>query len=121
MAAATDDGTTFAFETAVYGELRRRRMTARLGEISMLKLESGKEVDFVVGDATTASAQMLVQACFAMDDAKTEARETEALREAMARFGTGEGVIVTFDEEHDIEVPEGVIRVVPAWKWLLGG
>lgn len=121
MAAATDDGTTFAFETAVYGELRRRRMTARLGEISMLKLESGKEVDFVVGDATTESAQMLVQACFAMDDAKTEARETEALREAMARFGTGEGVIVTFDEERDIEVPEGVIRVVPAWKWLLGG
>ena len=56
-----------------------------------------------------------------MDDAKTEARETEALREAMARFGTGEGVIVTFDEERDIEVPEGVIRVVPAWKWLLGG
>lgn len=40
---ATDDGLTFSFETAVYLELRRRRASGRLGDISMLKLPSGKK------------------------------------------------------------------------------
>ena len=61
----------------------------------------------------------LVQVCFAMDDAKTCEREVSALREAMARFDREEGLIITFDDERDIVVPEGTIRVRPAWKWLL--
>lgn len=41
------------------------------------------------------------------------------LQEAMARFEKDTATIVTFDEETDINVPEGVIHVAPSWKWLL--
>ena len=87
----------------------------------MLKLASGKEVDFVEGDALADEAFSLVQVCFSMDDPKTRKRELSAMQEAMARFRREEGLIVTFDDEADIQVPEGVIRVRPAWKWLLEG
>lgn len=116
---ATSDGLAFSFETVVYLELRRRRRSGRLGDIAMLKLASGKEVDFVEGDAALEEASVLVQVCFDMSSAKTEAREVSALQEAMERFGCGESYIVTFDEERDIEVAPGVIKVRPAWKWLL--
>ncbi len=119
MSIATADGLCFALETAVYLELRRRRLSGRLGDIAMLKLPSGKEVDFVEGDALVDEVSTLVQVCFAMDDAKTCEREVSALREAMARFDREECLIITFDDERDIVVPEGTIRVRPAWKWLL--
>lgn len=121
LSIATADGLTFALETAVYLELRRRRRAGRLGDIAMLKLASGKEVDFVEGDALADEAFSLVQVCFSMDDPKTRKRELSAMQEAMARFRREEGLIVTFDDEADIQVPEGVIRVRPAWKWLLAG
>lgn len=37
----------------------------------------------------------------------------------MVRFGCAQSLIVTFDEERDIETPAGLISVRPAWKWLL--
>lgn len=119
MMPASNDAQTFAFETAVYLELRRRRASGRLGDIAMLKLKSGKEVDFVEGDALLESATQLVQVAYSASGAKTREREVSALREAMARFGTREATIVTFDEESSSEHPEGSIAVVPAWKWLL--
>lgn len=118
---ATSDGLAFAFETVVYLELRRRRRSGRLGDIAMLKLTSGKEVDFVEGDAALNEASTLVQVCFDMGSAKTEAREVSALQEAMHRFGCSESFVVTFDEERDIKVASGIIKVRPAWKWLLDG
>lgn len=116
---ATDDGLTFAFETAIYLELRRRRRTGRLADIAMLKLPSGKEVDFVEGDAALDEASTLVQVCFDMSSPKTQEREVAALQEAMTRFGRTEGLILTFDDEFDVPVEGGVVKVRPAWKWFL--
>lgn len=116
---ATDDGLTFAFETAAYLELRRRRRTGRLADIAMLKLSSGKEVDFVQGDATLGEVASLVQVCFDMGSSGTQEREVSALREAMERFGQKRSLILTFADEFDIAVEEGTIEVRPAWKWLL--
>ena len=120
MMPATDDARTFALETAVYLELRRRRASGRLGDIAMLKLKSGKEVDFVEGDALLDTATRLVQVSFSVESEKTLECETSALREAMARFGTDESWVVTFDGENRLSFPEGVVNVVPAWRWLLG-
>lgn len=120
MMPASNDVQTFALETSVYLELRRRRISGRLGDIAMLKLKSGKEVDFIEGDALVDSATQLVQVAYSIEDGKTLERETSALREAMERFGANEGTIVTFDEERSLEFPEGTVRVAPAWKWLLG-
>lgn len=47
------------------------------------------------------------------------AREVRACNKAMGWFGVKQSVIVTEEEEETIEVSNGVIQVVPAWKWLL--
>lgn len=116
---ASADGLCFAFETAIYLELRRRRNSGRLGDIALLKLPSGKEVDFVEGDAALGEATSLVQVCFDMSDEATREREVSALKEAMQRFKCTESLIVTFDEEEDIQTATGLVKVRPAWKWLL--
>ena len=82
----------------------------------MLKLPSGKEVDFIEGDAVLGEASSLVQVCLDLERESTRKREVSALQEAMARFDARESAIVTLDEEKTLETPEGVI---PAWKWLL--
>ena len=83
------------------------------------KLKSGKEVDFIEGDALVGSADQLVQVAYSVADSRTLERETSALREAMARFGVREGAVVTVDDESIESYPEGTVRVLPAWKWLL--
>ena len=50
---------------------------------------------------------------------KTREREIAALDASMAQFDLGESAIVTMDEQTDISCEHGVVRVVPAWKWLL--
>lgn len=116
---AADDGMAFAFETAIYLELRRRRRTGRLGDIAMLKLPSGKEVDFIEGDAALDEVSTLIQVCFDLSAPKTREREVSALEEAMKRFSRKEALILTFDDEFDVPVEGGIVKVLPAWKWLL--
>lgn len=109
-------------ETAVFLKLRRNALLARNGGISRLLFRDGSdrhEIDFVVGDALTMEAYRLIQVAWELDDEKTRAREISALRAAMKRFSLREGIIVTFDREQIVEVPEGMITVVPAWRWLL--
>lgn len=119
MAPATTDGLTRALETAVYLELRRRLTVGRLASISMLKLASGKEVDFIVGDEAFGQAYELYQVCFSMRDDATREREFSALEEAMSRFDLDCGWVITMDEEGDFAREMGTIHVVPAWKWML--
>ena len=54
-----------------------------------------------------------------MREEKTRRREVSALRAGMAALGVREGWVVTLDEEGEIAVDEGVVHVVPAWRWLL--
>lgn len=119
MTPASSDGFTHALETAVYLEMRRRRSSTRMGSISLLKLASGREVDFVEGDEAFDQAYSLVQVCSSRDDGATRERELAALREGMARFGRREGIVVTLDEDATLECDEGVVHIVPAWRWFL--
>lgn len=116
---ASNDGLAFALETAVYLELRRRRKAGRLGDVAMVKLPSGKEVDFIEGDAVAEKAYQLVQVSYSMESDSTRKRELSALAEGMAQFGCAEGIVVTIDEELEVSTEAGVVRVIPAWKWLL--
>ena len=121
MAPATTDGLTRALETSVYLELRRRRLAGRVGEVSMLKLPSGKEVDFIWGDEAFGQAYALVQVCLDMNDAKTRTRELAALDEALGRFPDVQAFVVTLDELGTERLANRMVRIVPAWRWLLGG
>lgn len=86
----------------------------------MLKLKSGKEIAFIEGDESFEIAYELIQVSLNIENEATRQREISALQEAMARFEKNAATIVTLDEETDINVPEGVIHVASAWKWLLG-
>ena len=118
LAPATSDGMTRALETAVYLEMRRRA-SSRIGSIAMLKLKSGKEVDFIEGDEAFDVAYDLIQVSLNMESEAARKRELAALEEAMERFENESATIVTLDEEDEVHTDVGVINVVPAWKWFL--
>lgn len=46
-------------------------------------------------------------------------REIESLVEAMGEMSIEDGVVVTMDEEDRLERHGRLIRLVPAWRWLL--
>ena len=62
----------------------------------------------------------LVQATWSLADAATRRREVAGLLEAAKALDCGDLAIVTHDEEGEIAEGERTIRVVPAWKLLLG-
>ena len=62
---------------------------------------------------------MLIQVCEAMPDSNTYKREVTALSEAMREQAMNEGIIVTRNEEKDIQIESGKITVLPAWSFLL--
>lgn len=64
-------------------------------------------------------AYQLVQVTCDMADPKTRQREIEGLRAGMRSLGVPEGWIITMDEEDEITSEDGLIHIVPAWKWLL--
>lgn len=86
-------------------------------EIYYSKTKSGAEVDFVA--RMRDRSWMLVQVCESMAEPKTKKREVAALNEAMAELGLKSGMIVTRNEEEEIEVDSGKVDVMPAWRFLL--
>ncbi|MEZ4599880.1 MAG: ATP-binding protein [Syntrophotaleaceae bacterium] len=91
-----------------------RRVTP---DIFYYKTKAGREVDFLAG--RQGPSRMLVQVCQSMADPQTRKRETAALAEAMTELKLTQGIIVTRNEEEQIQVEAGKIDVVPAWRFLL--
>ncbi len=91
-----------------------RRVTP---DIFYYKTKAGREVDFIAG--RQGPSRMLVQVCESMADQQTRKRETSALAEAMTELKLSHGIIVTRNEEEQIQVDSGKIDVVPAWRFLL--
>jgi len=79
-----------------------------------------KEVDFIVkGNLKASQAIQVTQEL----NKKNEERELEGLIEAMAEYRLKDGLILTQDQEEEIEKKIGrrkiKIKVAPVWKWLL--
>ena len=72
-----------------------------------------------MGDALLGDAYQLIQVSTEITNPKTLQREVSALTAAMSKYGIDESAIVTMDTEDAIEAQSGIIRVVPAWKWLI--
>lgn len=100
-------------ENAVYLELRRRG-----GEVAWHRTAGGHEVDFVVQQG---ARLQLVQVCVDPAEPGTRERELRALEEAMGELGVRESTMVTGLHEETVRTAEGVVRMVPAWRWLLEG
>ncbi len=99
-------------ENLVFTALRRATPN-----IFYYKTKAGREVDFIAGRQVP--SRMLVQVCESMADQQTRKRETTALAEAMTELKLPQGIIVTRNEEDQIQVDSGKIDVVPAWRFLL--
>ncbi len=74
------------------------------------------ECDFVCSKDKNIS--QLVQVTFELNNINEE-REISGLAEAMRVFGLNKGFILTFDTEEEINIPQGIISVIPVWKYLL--
>ncbi|AYY12591.1 ATP-binding protein [Actinobacteria bacterium YIM 96077] len=99
-------------ENLIFSALRR--ITA---EIFYYRTGNGKEVDFVA--QVPERKRMLIQVCESMVDQGTRSREVAAISEAMTELGLAEGTIVTRNENDQLAVTNGVVNVVPAWRFLL--
>ena len=99
-------------ENLVFTALRRFH-----SDIYYYKTKTGKEVDFIV--SLREGSRILVQVCESLAEPQTRKRETGALVEAMTELGIEMATIVTRHDAERIDTGNGVINVVPAWRFLL--
>lgn len=78
-----------------------------------------KECDFVITEYDKVTG--LIQVSYQMNDEETRRREVEGLLEAAISTGCRELTIVTMETEAEWEEQDMLIRVLPAWKWMLEG
>jgi uncharacterized protein len=100
-------------ENIVFLELHRRGE-----EVFYYRTTNGLEVDFLCRRDNRPAA--LIQTAWTMEGEDTRKRELRALAKAMAELNLKEALIVTHDEEGEIPVNNGTVRLVPAWRFLLG-
>lgn len=101
-------------ENQVYLELKQRGN----GHLYYFKTENGFEVDFA--ETTGGKVTRLLQVVQELGDEKTRNREFRALLKAMDETGLHEAEIVTYEEEENFSIDGKEIRLIPAYKFLLG-
>lgn len=72
------------------------------------------EVDFYIADEGLA-----IQASFRMSDEATLQREVNALTALHSLYPLKKAMIVTYEDEGDLECKGLKIEIVPMWKWVL--
>lgn len=93
-------------------------LTRRGKEFYSYKEPGGKEVDFVIRRGGVIDA--LIQVSHDLSDPKTRKREIGGLLKAAEELNCRTLSILTWDEEGEESRGEMIVRLVPAWKWLLG-
>lgn len=100
-------------ENTVFLHLYRNR-----SPIDTIYYYSGKqECDFVVQQGIEVKA--LIQVCWNLTDDETLKREIGGLMEAARATSCDNLWIITADTTEDLEVDNKIIKVRPAWSWLL--
>ncbi|MDE6299282.1 MAG: ATP-binding protein [Muribaculaceae bacterium] len=101
-------------ENTVFLELYRRRTP-----VDRIFYYQGKgECDFVVQRGI--EIQSVIQVTWNMEDKETRRREIDGLIEASRATGCQNLFIITSDTSEEILLDDGlVVKVIPAWRWLL--
>ncbi len=84
-------------------------------EVEYVKTENGYEVDFLARHPISGEVSLL-QVCWDISNPETFTRELRGLRCAMGELGINKGIIVSRDDEKELE--DG-IGIIPLWKCLL--
>lgn len=100
-------------ENVVFLELNRRQEPSD----KIYYYQGTAECDFVV--QREESVVRLIQVTWDMTNPETRQREVAGLLEASKATGCDELTIITKDEETTISEKGKIIRVIPAWKWML--
>lgn len=110
---ANDDGKKL--ENTVLLQLYRERTP-----VDKIYYYQGRgECDFVVQRG--ADVFQLIQVSWDMSDDETRKREINGLIEASNATGCDNMLIITADSQEEVTTDTGkIIRVIPAWRWLLG-
>lgn len=103
------DPVTSSLENIVATNLRRR-----YGEDCYFYNTPKWEVDFYIPDQS-----MAIQVSYSIADEDTKRRESNGLVAISQSLDVDNLIIVTRDEELDIESEGKTIHVVPLWRWLL--
>lgn len=96
-------------ENAVFLALRRKSK-------ELFSFNGSGECDFIQFDEQRKPAA--IQVCYNLNS-QNEARELDGLIEAMHVFGLDEGLVLTYDQEFEIQKEGKSIPAIPVWKWLL--
>lgn len=104
---------TRALENIVYLELHRRK-----AQINYYRTKEGYEVDFVVSKGK--KIQSLIQVSYNLNDEEVKKREYRALIKSAEFLKVKDLTVITFNDEGSEEINGYEIRIIPAWKWLLG-
>lgn len=97
-------------ENMVFVELKRRGC-----ELFYHKVK--KECDFLVREKSIIT--QAIQVSTSLTDNQTKEREVAGLREAMDLYELNEGLILTENENYDIDLEDVTIKVRPVYWWLL--
>ena len=95
-------------ENLIFIELLRKK-----DKIYYFSGKKGVECDFVL------PKDMAIQATWELSE-ENKKREINGLIEAMKYFKLKKGVILTYNQESQLNENGVKIKVVPSWKWLLG-
>lgn len=102
-------------ENTVFLQLYRNRTSVD----RVFYYQGNNECDFVIQHGNDVS--QLIQVTWDMADEATRLREISGLTEAQKVTGCNNLLIITSEEDSEIQLDNGLlIKVVPAWKWLLG-
>lgn len=86
----------------------------RLGkEIYYYKSKSGAETDFIIP-----KEKMAIQVCYEITD-KNKDREIQGLLLALDELNATTGIILTHDQEEEINIKKYKILIIPTWKWFI--
>ena len=87
-----------------------------IGKTNVFYYSGKKECDFItIVENKFTSA---IQVAYELTDGNRE-RETQGLVEATVDLNLKGGLILTYDQEEELEVQGKLISVKPVWKWLL--
>ncbi len=82
------------------------------------KSQKDYEVDFVLLEGS--HVKQLIQVAYSLDEEKTRKREERALVKASRELGCKDLLVLTWDEEGEVERDGKRIVYKPVWKWLFG-
>ncbi|MEI6452808.1 MAG: ATP-binding protein, partial [Actinomycetes bacterium] len=97
-------------ENAVYW-----RLAGQEGDIFYYKNRG--EVDFLVRKGMQVT-DLIQVSMIGEEEEPALRRELDALAEAMQDLKIEEGTIITESREETLEIPQGMIQMIPLWKWL---